>query len=211
MSELAKRTISGIVLIAVAMAALWVGGIVFRLLAALVGALVIVEWRAMGLRFLPTWPARLVWGVAMVSYVLLAVLGLMAIRDSAGFWATLTLLASVWATDIGAYAAGRLIGGPKIAPAISPSKTWAGLAGGMIGASAVIGFAGNWRYAWCGVVVAILAQSGDFFESWLKRRAGVKDSSHLIPGHGGVFDRVDGVLPVVIAAGAIGVARGLLG
>ncbi len=106
---------------------------------------------------------------------------------------------------------GRFIGGPKIAPAISPSKTWAGLFGGMIGAALLLnitvylGFGGPLpadlaRLAVFGGGFAIVAQAGDFFESWLKRRAGVKDSGALIPGHGGMFDRVDGMLPVCIVA-----------
>jgi phosphatidate cytidylyltransferase len=115
-------------------------------------------------------------------------------------------LAMVWATDICAYFAGRLIGGPRIAPAISPSKTWAGLAGGMIGAgatAAVLADAlglqpGKALAALAGALLAIVAQVGDFFESHLKRRAGVKDSSNLLPGHGGVMDRLDGVIPVVV-------------
>ena len=208
MRELAKRTLSGVVMVAVALGALWLGGWAFPLLAALVGAMVLLEWRAMGLQFLPGAGQRIVWGIAMGGYVLVAVLSLIAIRDSAGFWPTLTLLASVWATDIGAYAAGRAIGGPKIAPAISPSKTWAGLIGGMVAATLVIGFAGGWRYAALGILVAVLAQAGDFFESWLKRRAGVKDSGATIPGHGGVFDRVDGLLPVAIVVGVFGATRG---
>ena len=123
-------------------------------------------------------------------------------------------------TDTCAYFAGRSIGGPKIAPRISPSKTWAGLAGGMTGSAlwleAYMAFAHNaggavrWAdnfgltlaealgWALVGAVLAIAAQAGDFFESWLKRKAGVKDSSRLIPGHGGVFDRIDGMLPVAL-------------
>ncbi len=108
-------------------------------------------------------------------------------------------LALVWATDIGAYFAGRAIGGPKIAPAISPNKTWAGLFGGMIGALAL-----GWAlHIWAGLprelalfgpVLAVLAQAGDFFESWMKRRAGVKDSGSILPGHGGALDRLDGAM-----------------
>jgi phosphatidate cytidylyltransferase len=117
----------------------------------------------------------------------------------------------VVATDVGAYFAGRAIGGPKIAPAISPSKTWAGLGGGIVGASLVgwIGarlvgagegdelFTGLTDIILFGVLVAVIAQAGDFFESWMKRRAGVKDSGKLIPGHGGLFDRLDGLLAVL--------------
>lgn len=128
-------------------------------------------------------------------------------------------------TDTGAYFTGRTFGGPKIAPKISPSKTWAGLAGGMVFAGLWLGaVAGAFHYTsgydslagvWdagsadivsafvIGALLAIAAQAGDFFESWLKRKAGVKDSSRLIPGHGGVFDRVDGIVPVALIVGLL--------
>lgn len=111
----------------------------------------------------------------------------------------LYLLLAVWACDIGAYAAGRAIGGPKLAPRISPSKTWAGLAGGAV-SSALVG-AGFWlagangpAAAAIGVLLALSAQAGDLLESALKRQCRVKDSGHLIPGHGGVLDRIDGLM-----------------
>ena len=142
------------------------------------------------------------------------------LSDVFGIYCVISVLGVVVATDVGAYFAGRTFGGPKIAPAISPSKTWAGLCGGMI-AAAIWGIAAtfiladvlDWRQAFTvaqlplaaasGAILAVVAQSGDFLESWLKRKAGVKDSSNLIPAHGGVFDRVDGVLPVVIIAGLL--------
>ena len=107
--------------------------------------------------------------------------------------------------------AGRAVGGPKIAPRISPSKTWAGLCGGIAGAIAVIYLAEKQTGAVgtvplivaFGVAAAIIAQTGDFFESWMKRRAGVKDSGNLIPGHGGLFDRVDGLLAVCFVLGLL--------
>lgn len=114
------------------------------------------------------------------------------------FW----LLAVVWATDIGAYFAGRGIGGPKLAPAVSPNKTWAGLIGGVLSAALVgvlaSGLLGREATLLVvgGMVLAVVAQGGDLLESWCKRRFGVKDSSHIIPGHGGILDRVDGLLAV---------------
>jgi phosphatidate cytidylyltransferase len=116
------------------------------------------------------------------------------------FW----VLIVTWATDIFAYFAGRSIGGPKLAPRISPNKTWAGLIGGMIGAS-FCGWAVAWYFSlgtpfiWIGASMGFVAQLGDLYESWEKRRAGVKDSGKLIPGHGGVLDRLDGLLAVAIA------------
>jgi phosphatidate cytidylyltransferase len=122
-------------------------------------------------------------------------------------WAELVFWPMVvtWSTDIFAYFAGRGIGGPKLAPRVSPNKTWAGLIGGMAGA-AVLGAAVarlldlDPIFYWAGAPLGLLAQLGDLYESWVKRRAGVKDSGSLIPGHGGVLDRVDGLLPVALAA-----------
>jgi phosphatidate cytidylyltransferase len=113
------------------------------------------------------------------------------------FW----LMLVTWATDICAYFAGRAIGGPRLAPRISPNKTWAGLGGGVagalvVGAAAAYGFGLESLFFILGAPMAVLAQLGDLYESWVKRRAGAKDSSNLIPGHGGVLDRLDGLLPV---------------
>lgn len=134
----------------------------------------------------------------------------------------LFLMLSIWATDIGAYAAGKSIGGPKLAPRISPKKTWAGLIGGMVASATLGGLfgaaqSGDWLplwlvpaaasdvphevslaaiavYAAIGAVLAVAGQAGDLFESYMKRRVDVKDSSRLIPGHGGVLDRIDGLM-----------------
>lgn len=113
-----------------------------------------------------------------------------------------------WATDIFAYFAGRSIGGPKLAPAISPNKTWAGLIGGMAGAG-ILGAVVAWLFGlgapllYLGAPMGLIAQAGDLYESWVKRRAGVKDSGTILPGHGGVLDRLDGLLPAVVATLAI--------
>ena len=128
------------------------------------------------------------------------------------------LLLMVAAVDVGAYFAGRTIGGPKIAPKISPSKTWAGLAGGIVAASAAHAAVMPWTdpdfptlspgaiagfSLLGGALVAVIAQFGDFFESRMKRKAGVKDSGSLIPGHGGLFDRVDGLVAVLFVVGLL--------
>lgn len=141
-----------------------------------------------------------------VMYCGLPVLALVLIRHQhEGLVFALWALALVWATDIGAYFAGRAIGGPKLAPRVSPNKTWAGLAGGVAAAS-VFAALMHWHYGlpmrmtMATPVLAILAQGGDLYESWLKRRAGVKDSGTLLPGHGGVMDRLDGLVPVAPAA-----------
>ncbi len=151
-----------------------------------------------------TRPKQVFWLVPGMLYIGLASLALLWLRNvpeegrDLVFW----LLAVVWATDIGAYFAGRGIGGPKLAPAISPNKTWAGLIGGMLAAGLIgvlaAGLLGREAMLLVvgGMVLAVIAQGGDLLESWCKRRFGVKDSSHIIPGHGGILDRVDGLLAV---------------
>lgn len=137
-----------------------------------------------------------------VIYVCLPVMALLFLRGQVpnvfGLTLALWALALVWATDIGAYFAGRSIGGPKLAPRISPSKTWSGLGGGVL-AALLVGFALH-RFAGLPIelaaasgLLAVAAQGGDLLESAMKRRAGVKDSGSLLPGHGGVMDRLDGV------------------
>lgn len=148
-------------------------------------------------------------------YVGLPALALLLLRERPdGTALTLWTLAVVWATDIGAYFAGRAIGGPKLAPRLSPSKTWAGLGGGMA-AALVAGaiLATLFRLPplllLLGAPLAMLAQAGDLFESWLKRRAGVKDSGRLLPGHGGALDRLDGVVPVAMLMAALALGGAL--
>jgi phosphatidate cytidylyltransferase len=131
-----------------------------------------------------------------------------------GFVALIFLFAVVWATDTTAYAAGRAIGGPKLMPRVSPKKTWAGALGGGIGgiiAALVVAELSGLSALTTAVLAAalsILAQAGDLFESFLKRRFGAKDSSGLIPGHGGLMDRLDGFVAAGFAAAAIGILRG---
>lgn len=120
------------------------------------------------------------------------------------FW----IMIVTWATDIFAYFAGRTIGGPKLAPRISPNKTWAGLAGGVVGAAAfgaltAYSFALGTLFIVAGGLMGLVAQLGDLYESWLKRRAGVKDSGTILPGHGGVMDRLDGLVTVILATLAL--------
>lgn len=143
---------------------------------------------------------------AGLLYVGLPILALLLIRrQEEGVVFTLWTLALVWACDIGAYFAGRFIGGAKLAPVISPNKTWAGLIGGVVCAG-LFGAVMHWHYGLpmrltlATPVLAVLAQGGDLYESWLKRRAGVKDSGTLLPGHGGVLDRLDGLVPVAPVA-----------
>lgn len=224
-SDLGVRTLSAVVMVTVAGTALWLGGTLWLVFVGAIAAGVLWEWRLLVRGFTRTILGEALWMIGGVAYVGIAAATLMALRtEQIGL---LQVVLGVIASDIGAYFAGRTIGGPKIAPRISPSKTWAGLAGGMIAAALVLvvitwfevrhsfsleGGCATARtcptfaeqaipVALTGFLLAIIAQAGDFFESWMKRRAGVKDSGSLIPGHGGLFDRVDGLLAVCFAIG----------
>jgi phosphatidate cytidylyltransferase len=221
-SDLPKRLASAAIMLAVAIAAIWQGGAILRTFIALVALACFVEFILLVIRATSHVPYRLAAILAGATYIGLAAWWL------AGFslYHLVAVLGVVIFTDSCAYFEGRTIGGPKIAPRISPSKTWAGLFGGMLGSAlwltAYMAFAHNafdnvtlaenfalgseeaLGWAIVGATLAIAAQAGDFFESWLKRRAGVKDSSRFIPGHGGVFDRVDGLLPVALIVGLFG-------
>ncbi len=207
-SDLGIRIISALVLFAIAGTALWLGGIAFGLLLLVGSALVLVEWFALVRAMTLGSGAKAALMVAGPVLVLGAIAGLWFIRDRLGVTAALWVFGMVWATDIGAYFAGRAFGGARLAPRISPSKTWSGLVGGMIAsliASATIGDRAGILGVplWIGIFMGALAQLGDLGESWMKRRAGVKDSGKLIPGHGGLYDRVDGLLPVALVLGAL--------
>jgi phosphatidate cytidylyltransferase len=149
---------------------------------------------------------------AGIFYTGLPAVALLWLRESEpmGFLAVLFVFLVVWTTDTAAFLAGRLIGGPKLAPRISPNKTWAGLAGGIIASGIVAAIFGQLagasvsKLALSGVVLALIAQGGDLLESALKRTFGVKDASNLIPGHGGFMDRMDGVVAVAVAVALIG-------
>lgn len=214
-ADLPRRAASAVVMLAVAGIALWVGGALLRGFIFAVALVCLGELVRLVLRATRNPLYRAAGVLAGAAYVGAAALVLAALPASG----ILLLVGAVICVDTFAYFFGRAIGGPKIAPAISPSKTWAGLMGGVIGATAWLGLfwgvlgrsgtlaeaLGNWAVVGAlGLAVAVSAQAGDFFESWLKRRAGMKDSSRLIPGHGGVFDRVDGLLPVALLAGLAG-------
>ena len=197
MRELLIRSIAGLLLILVAVWAAFRGGYVFAVLVASGAVMIFYEWR----RLLAGWGFG--WQAAGFLYALVPALALLWIRDRApqGLELLLWVFIVTWTTDIGAFFAGRAIGGPKLAPSISPNKTVAGLIGGMVSAA----LAG---YAWVELaslsatlfvlapLFALAAQGGDLFESGLKRRAGVKDSGSWLPGHGGALDRLDGLVVV---------------
>jgi phosphatidate cytidylyltransferase len=197
MNDLLVRSFAAAVLILVALGAAFLGGYVFAIFVALAAVMLLYEWR----RLVAGWGFG--WSVAGFIYALVPALALLWIRDRApqGLELLLWVFIHTWTTDIGAYFAGRAIGGPKLAPSISPNKTIAGLVGGMISA-ALAGFAWveltrmSGLLFWLAPLFAVAAQLGDLFESGLKRRAGVKDSGTWLPGHGGALDRLDGLVVV---------------
>jgi len=224
-SDLGIRTLSSVAMMSVVIVAIWLGGFAFMALVIAIGLGVLFEFAKLVLGFAHSLQARMFWLLGGAIYVGLACFSLILFSAPVfGMTPAIMLIAAVIGTDVGAYFAGRSIGGPKIAPRISPSKTWSGLLGGMIGAGLMMviiqagiytfrgGDAGDGdvylAYGWfrlmlTGAALAVVAQMGDFFESWMKRRAGVKDSGRLIPGHGGLFDRTDGLIAVAFAAGVV--------
>ena len=225
-SDLKLRTASAVVMLAVSGAALALGGYFWGVFVAGVAGGALWEWSRLARGQTDGPVGQTAWFFGGAVYIGIAAEMLLMLRLEAWPLVLLVVLVVV-ATDIGAYFAGRGIGGPKIAPRISPSKTWAGLGGGMLAAAlvaalflqvAMCGFATNSPFSVChsgqfwkmrlavagyGALGAVVAQAGDFLESWMKRRAGVKDSGRLIPGHGGLLDRVDGLLAVLFVLGVI--------
>ena len=199
MNELAVRTLTGVVLIAIALVAAVVGGNLFAYFAAAVATAMFFEWT----RITKGWGAG--WYILGIIYAILPAISLLWIRerDAHGLELLVWTFLVTWSTDIGAYFAGRRFGKRKLAPSISPGKTVEGLYGG-IAAATLIG--GAWALATglgfpllaLAPVMALAAQAGDLFESSMKRRAGVKDSGTWLPGHGGVLDRLDGLVPVAV-------------
>lgn len=255
MSNLQLRVISAIVLATAVLAVTWLGGGAFRVLMALMAALMFYEWSAMsrgeggvrhhlvaaiclaavligvvigypatGLLVLLAVSVALsivenklagqgMWVPAGLAYAGLSGLSLAFLRgdDHAGLLAILFLFVVVWATDICAYFVGRSLGGPKLAPSISPGKTQSGALGGTIGGvlagmilAIYAGLPNVPLLALIAFVLSVVSQMGDLFESWVKRRHGVKDSGKIIPGHGGVMDRVDGLVAAALALYAVG-------
>lgn len=209
--DLGVRAASAAILLPAALLCLWVGGGVWTVLVLLAGLLMMREWRAMA----GNWPYAVSLPVGLL-WILPAVLGLewLRAREPGGMGNVLFLLCVVWASDIGAYMVGRLVGGPKLAPAISPGKTRSGAVGGLlaaigVGAAAAALGGGVFSTAMLtAAVLGVISQAGDLLESAAKRHFGVKDSGNLIPGHGGLLDRLDAVLTVAPAAAAIVMWRG---
>ncbi len=156
------------------------------------------------------------WIASGLVYAAAALIATILVRRDAefGFIGLMFVLLVVWVTDIGGYFAGRGIGGPKLWPRVSPKKTWAGAIGGLVLALvvaagfALLGFGRMGPLLLLGAVLSVVSQLGDLFESAVKRRFDVKDSSHIIPGHGGLLDRLDGFVAAIVVAALIGFSRG---
>jgi phosphatidate cytidylyltransferase len=202
---LSTRLLSAVVLGPLLIAAIWYGFPWIDFVAAIAGPIMIGEW------------ARLTRGrpvartVAFV-YAVAAVICLLWLRHQPGTGreTVLWIVVCVWAADTGAYFLGTIAGGAKLAPSISPSKTWSGLIGGMCWAAVASALMGlifhlgeSISLALIGVTLAVVDQAGDLVESAAKRKAGVKDSGRLIPGHGGLLDRVDGLVACLVAVALI--------
>ncbi|HKP34792.1 MAG TPA: phosphatidate cytidylyltransferase [Sphingomicrobium sp.] len=208
MNELAVRTVTGVVLVAAALLAAIQGGNIFAMLVAAIATLMFYEWT----RIVRGWGVA--WYIGGFIYALLPALALLWIRerDDHGLALLMWTFIVTWATDIGAYFAGRSFGRRKLAPSISPNKTVEGLFGGIVAASL---FGGAWALITelgtsllaLAPIFAVAAQAGDLFESGMKRRAGVKDSGTWLPGHGGALDRLDGLVPVAVLTAAAQLAR----
>jgi phosphatidate cytidylyltransferase len=204
------RVVSAVVLGPLLLAAVWFGFPWIDLVVAIVAPLMVGEW-------LRLTRGRPVARGFLILYSMAALLALLWLRHQPGFGreTILWILACVWATDIGAYFVGSYAGGAKLAPSISPSKTWSGLVGGIC-ASAVVSAlctlvfdAGDTVVlAVTGAAIAVVAQAGDLLESAAKRRAGVKDSGRIIPGHGGILDRIDGLIAALVLIAVIRLLTG---
>jgi phosphatidate cytidylyltransferase len=161
-------------------------------------------------------PGHRIWTATGFAYASAAEVASVLVRldPAKGFVALMFVLLIVWVTDIGGYFAGRGLGGPKLWPRVSPKKTWAGAVGGFVASLFVaVGFAAfglgkTVPLVLLGAVLSVASQLGDLFESAVKRRFGVKDSSHIIPGHGGLLDRLDGFVAAVVLAAIFGFLRG---
>jgi len=204
LNELLVRTMTGLVLIAAALIAAVMGGNLLAIFVAAIATLMFYEWT----KIVRGWGAA--WHVAGFFYALVPALALLWIRerDAHGLELLIWTFIVTWSTDIGAYFAGRSFGKRKLAPSISPKKTVEGLFGGiaaatLLGGAWVLAFGLSMILLVCAPFFAIAAQGGDLFESWMKRRAGIKDSGAWLPGHGGALDRLDGLVPVAVLTAAV--------
>jgi len=220
-NNLAVRAAAALVMAPLALAVTWWGGWPFVVFWMAAGIVVFIEWTALTVHSSAGGAAwvgrRWLWILAGLVYAVLLVLATVVLRldSTAGLVGILFLFAVVWMTDVAAYFAGRALQGPKLWPKVSPNKTWSGAIGGAVAGTAggvAVAAAGGFGAIAAVVAVAfilsLVSQAGDLAESALKRRFGVKDASLLIPGHGGLLDRLDGFAAAVVVAALLGIWRG---
>lgn len=202
-SGLKNRVLSTLVLAPVTLLIIYLGGLPFILLALAAMVVAMHEWVRMA-RLGGHFVRDCAVGAAYIAAAVIALIDL-RLRHDGGLFLVTALLLCVWASDIGGYVAGKTIGGPKMCPSISPNKTWAGLGGAMLFPAftlaamvAMVGMMGlPVVYAFvAGMLFGVVGQAGDLMVSKFKRRVGVKDTGALIPGHGGLLDRIDSLLLV---------------
>ena len=209
-AKVKARLISAAIAVPPVIAAIHFGSPFFELLLAAALAVMAYEWwRLCG--------GNAAWVVAGVGYIGVPILCLAWVRLGAEFGRETVywMFLLVWAADTGAFVVGSSLGGPRLAPSISPAKTWSGFIGGVISAALVGVIVGRWvgvenltYVALASAVMGMIAQGGDLLESGFKRHFGVKDAGGIMPGHGGLLDRVDGLLPVAVVAAIAGMLRG---
>ncbi|HJS87915.1 MAG TPA: phosphatidate cytidylyltransferase [Acetobacteraceae bacterium] len=212
--DLRARVASALVLVPVALGAIWVGGPFFAGVIAALALGLAYEWMGLCRAGALGSESRL-GGVFVIALWAAALLWLRG-DPEAGRANVIGLALVVWGSDIGAYVAGRLIGGPRLAPRVSPSKTWAGAAGGALASALISVCAAKLLVLEVNVAAAcllgagfsVIGQAGDLAESAVKRRCGMKDSGRLIPGHGGLLDRLDASLAVAPVAAVLSLALG---
>lgn len=205
------RLVSAAIAVPPVIAAIHFGAPWFELLLAVATVVMALEWWRLC-------RGKAAWLLGGAAYIAVPILCLAWVRADPAFGRETVywLFLLVWATDTGAFLVGSTVGGPKLAPSISPAKTWSGFLGGTACAAIVGGMVGWWAGAasMAALVAAsagmgVISQGGDLAESWVKRRFGVKDTGTIMPGHGGLLDRVDGLLPAAVATAALGaIGRG---
>ena len=216
-SNLVLRVVSSLVMAPLALIVAWLGGLFFVVFWVLAASIVLWEWSRLVVHGRLRGFSRIDWLAAGVGYAAVLLFAPLILRRDPvlGFAAIAFLFAVVWVTDIAAYFAGRALGGPKLWPAVSPKKTWSGAVGGTLAGIVaailtvkLLGVSVSPMLVLVAGLLSVVAQAGDLLESAVKRHFGAKDAGSIIPGHGGVMDRLDGFLTAAAAAAMVGLIRG---
>jgi len=203
------RALSAFLIAPVVLGIIWYGHVAFAALLGIALGLSLSELWQMSKHMQSRWAAFLSVGL----YIAFGVFMCFHLRHIYGFYATYLFFFAMWGSDVGAYFSGKFIGGAKMSPGISPNKTWAGYWGALI-TPAIVLMLGLWSFDYmlivAGIVLGVAGQAGDLFVSWLKRDARVKDTGNIIPGHGGLLDRIDSLIPAIFVFLAL-IKAGFLG